>query len=78
MDYLFIRLGVLILGTIAVLWGGLIVFSDTCFTYWQNKFWKEKDENQWSARSVTVNRLGTGLAAFLFGIATVYLAIFEM
>ena len=71
------KLLLLFLSIVCVLWGGLISFSDEYFAYWQNTYWKEAKRNQWSNRSRTVNRYGTGLGAFLFGIALGYLVLFD-
>lgn len=78
MENLYIKIGLLILAAASIFWGARIVFSDKYFAYWQNRFWKEKDSHQWSVESVKVNRWGTGLGALIFGIAVVYLVIFQI
>lgn len=78
MENLYIKIGLLILAAASILWGAQIVFSDKYFAYWQSKFWKEKDGHEWSAESMKVNRWGTGLGALIFGIAVVYLVMFQI
>ncbi len=70
--------GFLLIGLICLIWGFRITFSIQYFTYWQNKYWKEKNNNQWSEKSQKINRLGTGLGAFLFGIGLIYLVLFKI
>jgi len=78
MEFFYIKIGLLIVAAAFGLWGALIVFSDKYFVYWQNRFWKEKSDYQWSPASVRVNRWGTGLGALAFGTAVSYFVIFQM
>jgi hypothetical protein len=68
----------LVVSVVCIIWGGLISFSDAYFKYWQNSYWKESKNNQWSDNSRKVNRLGTGFGAFLFGLALAYFVLFQM
>jgi hypothetical protein len=45
MDISYIRIGLLFICAICIIWGGLISFSKKYFTYWQNTYWKEKQDN---------------------------------
>jgi hypothetical protein len=78
MDTMFVRIGFLFISAVCIVWGGLITFSDKYFTYWQNTYWKEKNNNQWSDPSRKANRLGAGFGALVFGIALAYMVLFEM
>jgi hypothetical protein len=78
MEAILIKTGLLLISANFIFWGARISFSEKYFRYWQNKYWKETNDSQWSDASVKVNRRGTGLGALLFGIAVTYLVLFEM
>lgn len=78
MDIIWIKIGLLVISANFIFWGARIVFSDQYFNYWQNKYWKEKNNHQWSASSVAVNRWATGLGSLLFGIAMTYIVLFQI
>lgn len=78
MENSLVKTGFLVISIVSIFWGARITFSNKYFTYWQNKFWKEKNNSQWSTESVKVNRWGTGFGALIFGIALAYFVIFQM
>lgn len=78
MDIVYIKTGLLLISGNFIFWGARIVFSDKYFSYWQNKYWKEKDGHQWSDSSVKVNRIGTGFGSLIFGIVMAYYVLFEI
>jgi hypothetical protein len=78
MNILYIRIVFLLIGVGCTIWGGRITFSDSYFKYWQDTYWKEKGGNQWSKRSVDVNRWGSGLGTLMLGLGFIYLAIFQI
>ena len=53
-----------------------MVLSDKFFTYWQNTHWKERNNAQWSPKSVDYNRYGTALGSAVAGAAIVVAVIY--
>lgn len=78
MEIAYIRIAFFLISAACVLWGALIVFSEKYFSYWQNRYWKERNDGQWSETSIKANRLGTGLGSLIFGLALAYFALFQM
>ena len=63
---------------LCIVWGSLITFSDSYFRYWQNIYWREKNDHQWSDKSQKMNRVGTGFGVLIFGIALLYFSLFGL
>jgi hypothetical protein len=74
----YVKIGLLFISIVCIAWGGLITFSEKYFTYWQNAYWERKNSKQSSVWGKDLNRYGTGLGTFLFGVALTYFVIFQM
>ena len=78
MDILYIKIVLLCIGVVCIVWGGLITVSERYFKYWQNTYWKEGHDHQWSKESIKINRWGKGFGALVFGTALIYFAIIQI
>lgn len=78
MNILYFKAALLLISAVCILWGGLITLSERYFRYWQNAYWKEENEHQWSIESTKINRWGKGFGALIFGIGLAYLAIYQI
>ena len=54
----------------------MIMFSDKYFSRWQDTWWREEDNKQWTPENVKFNRYGRGLRAIIIGAGLVYIALF--
>lgn len=76
MERVIIQTGLLMIGFLWLVWGGLIISSDICFNWWQNKYWKEANNKHLLLRSIIYNRYGTGAGMFFLGVIVIYSVFF--
>ena len=74
--HLIIKILIALLGIPFLGWGLMIMFSDKYFSRWQNTWWREEDNKQWTPENVKFNRYGRGLRAIIIGAGLVYIALF--
>jgi hypothetical protein len=73
---LLVRLGFLAFGLLNVVFGVLLLGSSSFFHYWQDRFWKEKDDAHKTKERVFYNKYVTGAVSVFIGIVCLYYAVF--
>jgi len=74
--HLVIKILIALLGMPFLCWGSLILFSNSYFARWQNTWWREEDNKQWTPVNVKFNRYGRGLRAIIIGASLLYIGLF--
>ena len=67
-----------VLGSSFFLWGSLIVGSDLFFEFWNERYWREKNDRHKSRKVINYNRYGTGLATLFLGLGIVWIAFTKL
>lgn len=72
MNSIILQYAFLWLGVMFFVWGTFIVGSDKFFHFWENRYWKEKNNSHKERGSVFYNRYVTGLGTLLMGAGLIY------
>jgi hypothetical protein len=70
-----IRLGFIFIGIVIFVWGFLIVASPQFFKYWQDSYWKEKNNEHLKPDHQFNNKWLRGFSALFAGASMIYLFI---
>lgn len=65
----------LVFGLMSISFGLLLIFSRRFFLYWQNKFWKEKNNEHNGHSAQLYNKYTRGIFQIVIGLIFIYFAL---
>jgi hypothetical protein len=77
MTYILFQYTLAVLGGASFVFGLLLVGSESFFTFWQDRYWKEKNNEHLQNSHVFYNRYTRGVFQIAIGLTFIYLALFS-
>jgi hypothetical protein len=71
-----VRLGFFAFGLLNLAFGALLIWSPSFFRYWENKFWRERNDAHRSREKILYNKYVTGVVSLFIAVVCLYYAIF--